>query len=96
MAQIKRTPRAKQDAIDIWSYIAADNEAAADRVIAEIDLRLKSLSRMPLSGKGMPFIAHDVRCSPVKRHVIYYRPIDDGIEVLRILHERQRHNRIVE
>ncbi len=95
MPQIKRTQRAKDDAIEIWVYIAQENEAAADKVIDRIDQRLKSLSFMPLSGTAMPFIAPDVRRTVVGRYSIYYRPVDDGIEVLRILHERRDHDELV-
>jgi toxin ParE1/3/4 len=92
MPQIKRTSLAQKDAIEIWAFIAEDNESAADKVIAEIDSRLKSLSFMPLSGTAMPFIAPDIRRTVVGRYSIYYRAINDGIEVLRILHERRQHD----
>lgn len=91
MPQIKRTQRAKYDAIEIWAYIAKENEAAADKVIDQIDDRIKSLSFLPLSGAAMTFIAPDVRRTVVGRYSIYYRPVKDGIEVLRILHERRDH-----
>lgn len=95
MPQIKRTPLARNDAIEIWAFIAKDDEAAADKVIAEIDRRLKSLAIMPLSGQAMPFIRPNIRRSAVGRYLIYYRPVDDGIEVLRILHERRQHDDLV-
>jgi toxin ParE1/3/4 len=31
--RIVRTDRAEEDLIDIWTYIALDNERAADRVL---------------------------------------------------------------
>ena len=95
MPQIKRTQRAKNDAIEIWAYIAKENGAAADKVIDQIDQRLKSLSFMPLSGTAMPFIAPNIRRSVVGRYSIYYRPVEEGIEVLRILHERRKHDDLV-
>lgn len=95
MPQIKRTQRAKNDAIEIWAYIAKENESAADKVIDQIDQRLKSLSFMPLSGTEMPFIAPNIRRSVVGRYSVYYRPVKDGIEVLRILHERRDHEDLV-
>jgi toxin ParE1/3/4 len=51
-----------------------------------IESRLASLSRMPLSAEGVPYIDPVVRRSSVGNYVIYYRPIEDGIQVLRILH----------
>lgn len=95
MPQIKRTSLAQNDAIEIWTYIANENEVAADKVIDQIDSRLKSLSFMPLSGTAMPYIAPNIRRSVVGRYSIYYRPIENGIEVLRILHERRQHDDLV-
>ena len=86
MPRIERAARAETDAVEIWVYIARDNEAAADGMIDQIESRLASLSRMPLSAEAVPYIDPDVRRSSVGNYVIYYRPIDDGIQVLRILH----------
>ena len=96
MPQIKRTLLAQNDAIEIWTYIAQENEAAADKVIDQIDQRLKSLSLMPLSGPAVPYINPEIRRTVVGRYSVYYRPIEDGIEVLRILHERRDHDGLIE
>ena len=95
MPQIKRSSLAQNDATEIWAYIAQDNEVAADKLIDRIDQRLKSLSFMPLSGTAMPFIGPEIRRTVVGRYSIYYRPVNDGIEVLRILHERRQHDDLV-
>jgi len=95
MPQIKRTSLAQNDAIEIWMYIAQENEAAADGVIDKIDSRIKLLSNMPHSGPEMPHIAPGVRRTVVGRYSVYYRMIDDGIEILRILHERRSHDELV-
>jgi toxin ParE1/3/4 len=95
MPQIKRTSLALNDAIETWTFIAKENEAAADKVIDQIDDRIKSLSFMPFSGVAMPFIRPEVRRTVVGRYSVYYRPIENGIEVLRILHERREHDDLV-
>lgn len=86
MPRIRTTPRARTDAIEIWTYVARDNADAADKLVDRIEERLQSLARMPQSAESVPFIAEGVRRSSVGNYVIYYRPADDGIEVLRILH----------
>ena len=86
MPRIERTSRAKTDAVEIWAYIAEDNVSAADDLIDQIESRLAGLARMPESAEAVSYIAPDVRRSSVGNYVIYYRPIDDGIQVLRILH----------
>lgn len=86
MPRIRKTPRARHDAIEIWAYIARDNIDAADKLIDEIETCLQSLARMPLSAEAVPFIGEGIRRTSVGNYVIYYRPSDDGIQVLRILH----------
>ena len=86
MPRISRTPQAKLDAAEIWYYIAQDNEAAADKLIDQIEDRLKMLAQFPEAGEAVPYIRPDVRRSTVDNYVIYFTPHDDGITVVRILH----------
>jgi toxin ParE1/3/4 len=47
---IIRTARADEDLIAIWAYIAAEDLAAADRVVDAIEARWVQLARHPYSG----------------------------------------------
>ena len=49
------------------------------------------LADNPEAGETVAYIRPDVRRSTVGNYVIYYKPIDDGITVLRILHAARRH-----
>ena len=40
----------------------------------------------PLAAEARPDLAPGLRASPVGNYVIFYRPIHDGIEVVRVLH----------
>ena len=40
----------------------------------------------PLLGRLCPELAPNLRSFPVGNYVIFYRPIDNGIEVARVLH----------
>ena len=86
MARIVRLPLAKQDALSIWLYIGRDNVAAAQRMLETIDSRLELLSRNPKLGRERPDIAPGVRYLPVGKYLILYRPLADGIEVVRLVH----------
>jgi toxin ParE1/3/4 len=44
------------------------------------------LPGQPLLGRLRPELALNLRSFPVDNHVIFYRPIDAGIEVARVLH----------
>ena len=88
MPYIVRTPRAKADVLSIGRYIAqqSGSRSAALRFLDKIDAKLKFLAQHPLAGEARPELAADVRSFPIGNYVIFYRPSEDGIDVLRILH----------
>ena len=86
MPRIVRTPEADRDLWEIVLYIAAEHEQAAYRLIDTIDEKLDMLAQFPHAGVERPELLKDLRSFPVGRYLIFYRPIEDGIEVLRVLH----------
>lgn len=61
MNRILRSPRARLDIIEIWGFIADDNEAAADAVLDKIEHALSILRDNPLAGRARPELARDIR-----------------------------------
>jgi toxin ParE1/3/4 len=86
MPVIIKRPRAKIDLIEIWDYIADDSEARADTFIDRIDQKFRTLAQRPLIGRLRDESAADLRSFPVGRYVIYYRPLSNGVEIVRVLH----------
>lgn len=86
MGRLIRTARAEEDLIEIWMYIAADNPAAADRLLDQIDAKCQMLADNPRLGQARPDIASTLRYFSVGRYLILYCEISDGIEVVRIVH----------
>lgn len=86
MPTIKRTAQAEEDLIDIWLYIAHDDVRAADRVLDDIEEKLLLLADQPGLGPARSDIAPELRYSPVRRYLILYRQITDGIEIVRVVH----------
>ncbi len=88
--RIVRHPRTRQDISEQARYIADDNPAAAERFVAAVEQAFAMLADMP--GMGAPREhggLKGLRMWPVRgfeRHLIFYRPIEDGIEVIRVLH----------
>jgi toxin ParE1/3/4 len=80
------TVRAEEDVGDIWLYIAADNIDAADKLIDRFTHLYEQLATNPDMGPAQEQYRKDLRCFPVGKYIIFYRPIDDGIEVFRVLH----------
>jgi len=63
--EILRRPQARLDLIDIWNYIADDNEAAADRMLDRIGRVLRMLSEQPKPGRERPELRPGLRSFPV-------------------------------
>lgn len=49
--QLRRSARAEQDLIEIWNFIAKDNEAAADRVFDLLLATSNLIARNPAIGR---------------------------------------------
>lgn len=79
-------PLAEADLDAIWLYIAQENLSAADCVIDEIWERCRLLAVFPGMGQARSDLAAGLRASPVETYVIFYRPVDEDIEIVRILH----------
>lgn len=86
MPRILRRPLAAADIADIWDYIAEDSLPQADAWVDRLDKQLRLLSTQPLLGRQRDELAPQVRSLPFGRYVIFYVALDDGIDVLRVLH----------
>jgi toxin ParE1/3/4 len=86
MPRCLRTRLAKADLLDIWRHGAEDDISAADRLLDEIDERCRNHDLYPESGRARPELAESLRSSPVGRYIIFYWPVEGGIEVVRVLH----------
>lgn len=82
---ITRSPRAETDLVEIWSFIADDNEAAADRLLGKIEGILNMLAAHPMAGRARPELHDELRSFPCGSYVVFYLPRSDGIEVVRVL-----------
>jgi toxin ParE1/3/4 len=87
--RVEITKTAESDLWEIFHYIAVDNEAAANRLVSEIERQIDSLERYP---QRCPVIPESTELAKEYRHIIYgqYRTVFriDGsrVLILRILH----------
>ena len=87
--EIRRTPAAERDLIDIWLYTADRwGERQADHYLDGIDAALKLLRENPESGPDCSEVRPGYRRLPAGSHRIYYRLTTGVIEIVRILHAR--------
>ena len=76
----------------IWDYIAIDNPAAADRFLEAAFGTFQELARTPGMGRTRNFPQtqlNNLRSFRIKdfgNYLVFYRPIQDGVEVFHVLH----------
>ena len=86
MPEVRLRPQARQDVLELWVYIAKENEPAADRLLGRIDSALTLLSENPAAGRQRPELVIGLRSFPVGEYILFYRPTEDGIDLVRVLH----------
>lgn len=86
MADVFRTRQANTDLLEIWIYIAENAPEAADQVLEAIGQRCQTVAEMPGMGRSRDDLAPSLRSIPEGNYVIFYRPIEGGIQVIRVLH----------
>ena len=86
MAQLRISPRATEDLIEIWSYIADDSAANADAFIDKIYEKMEMVVRQPGSGRRRDELAQGIQSFPLGRYIIFYRVVTGAIEIVRVLH----------
>jgi toxin ParE1/3/4 len=86
--QIRYTRRARDDLLDIWLHIAADDPGAADAAFARIEARIAVLADFPELAPLRPEIAPGARVLVARPYLILYRalPLPEGVQVVRVLH----------
>lgn len=89
--RILRRPRAKQDLLEQALFIADDNPNAAERFLDAAEAAFARLLEMPEIGAVKEY--RNERLAGLRlwhipgfeRHLIFYRPIEAGIEIVRVL-----------
>jgi toxin ParE1/3/4 len=88
--QLEWSRRSAQDLLDIESYIARDNQVAADAVVAHIMQRALLLESDPLLGKSRLTSVHRELVLTRFPFSIIYRVRGNSVLVSRVLHQRQQ------
>jgi toxin ParE1/3/4 len=87
--RIVRTARAEEDLIDIWTYVALDDERPADHVLDALEKKTRLLANNPNIGRERPDIAAGLRSVVSGWYLILYRILGDEAEVVRYVHVRR-------
>ena len=85
MTEIITRPEADADLIEIWIYIAEDSSSAADRLLDRINNIYQIVAENPMMGQSREHLAPGLRSFPMGNYLIFYRPVENGIEIVRVL-----------
>jgi len=80
------SPQAASDLEAIGDYIAQDSPTNARRFIERLTQKFVALGRNPMIGRARPELRADLRSFPYGAYLILYRVIDDGVEIVRVVH----------
>lgn len=87
MPRVVRTQQARDDLVDILYDLARWSIPHAQRVRTALEQTIKLLSSSPRLGRPRPRLLPGLLSYPLLgRYVIFYRLIDQGIELVRVLH----------
>jgi toxin ParE1/3/4 len=88
MTRVLRTPLARRDLKEIGAYLARESRSrdVATRFLDRISKKCDVYATQPELGAACPDLGAEVRRFSVGNYVVFFRPLPDGIELLRILH----------
>lgn len=88
MAEFVLRPKAVEDLESIWDYtVKTWGEEQAETYLRLINRGFVDLSRDPSLGRSCDEIREGYRKLRVGRHVIFYRPASEAVEIVRVLHQ---------
>lgn len=86
MSRFVVSKRADQDLDGIADYIAQHNPSAAVRELRRLYDKFALLATQPLLGESRDDLGLDLRGFAAGSYVIFYRPTEDGIEIVGVVH----------
>jgi toxin ParE1/3/4 len=102
MKRVALHPAAKEDLIEHYAHIARDKVAPAERLLVVARESFDRLAHMPGIGRAWesnhPALS-GIRVYPLpsryRSYLVFYRPVEDGIHVIRVLHASRDVERVL-
>ena len=85
------SPAASSDIDRAWIYIHERDPRAADEIVGELYRTFDILAGNPHMGRSRPELFGAPRDFPLtgRPYVIFYKPVEDGIRIIRVIHASQ-------
>lgn len=85
MSQCFVSPTASRDLDAIGDYFVARNIEAGERLLREFVKKCENLVKFPNMGRSYDRIKPGLRGLPLDGYIIFYRVVENGIEILRVV-----------
>jgi toxin ParE1/3/4 len=70
------------------------NVLQADSWVDNLDAKLRLMATQPLMGRAREELFPSMRSHPFGRYVIFYMPLSDGVDVVRVIHSTRDLNSV--
>lgn len=88
MPTIKLRPKAESDLANIYGYSVQEwGVARAEAYVMDISTAFQQLTESQSLGRDYSHVRPGLRALNVASHIVFYKPIHDGIAVIRVLHQ---------
>ena len=98
MSRLELSPLAEEDLIEIGTYIGrrSGSRETARRFLQKVMAVCERLATNPNLGElRTEFASGQLRSFSIGNYVIYYRPVEDGVLVARVLHGARDHDALL-
>jgi toxin ParE1/3/4 len=86
MSQLLKRPQAETDLDEIWWYIAQSHPQNADNFLDLLLEKCRLIADFPNSGKNRDELHEGLRSFPIGNYLIFYFPLENGIDIVRVIH----------
>ncbi|GAB3264488.1 type II toxin-antitoxin system RelE/ParE family toxin [Arthrobacter pigmenti] len=94
MSVYRLTPAAQQDLSSIWDFTEQRWDIRqAETYVREIQAAIERIAADPRRGRSRNEIRQDYLSYAVGSHTIFYLRRTDGVDIIRVLHQRMDHSR---
>ena len=95
MSEIIKRPLAEADLDDIWDYLEEhSSQEQAASFLRKLYAKLETIARNPYMGRTRDDLLPSLRSFPFQDYLIFYFPLTNGIDVVRVLYGRRDIERI--
>ncbi len=98
MARVCWSDKAEESVLAIGRYIIEQTQSRQRGldVITKVEEKCERYAEFPQVGTARPDLGPGLRCFPVDNLLVVYRPIEDGIAIILVVHGHQDVRTIVE